>query len=31
VAETMLRLSRMLLVERDSVSFEQLVRAALPG
>jgi hypothetical protein len=31
VAETMLRLSRLLLVEQDSVTFEQLVRAALPG
>jgi 5-methylthioribose kinase len=30
-AETMLRLSRLLLVEQDSVTFEQLVRAALPG
>jgi 5-methylthioribose kinase len=31
VAETMLRLSRLLLVEQDSITFEQLVRAALPG
>jgi simple sugar transport system ATP-binding protein len=31
VAETMLRLSRSLLVEQDSVTFEQLIRAALPG
>jgi hypothetical protein len=31
VAETMLRLSRLLLVEQDSVTFEQLIRAALPG
>ena len=30
-AETMLRLSRLLLVEQDSLTFEQLSRAAVPS